>query len=129
MTVKDAIGDLEEAEITVSDRTFINAPEGRRRIYNHWSSVRARPTDQKGTDIKPDQPARTVMRRNYLQHYALPRELTPRERARLFSIPDAFRFHGTVNEINDGLGNGVPLELATAIARAVRNSYDHVLVN
>lgn len=41
-------------------------------------------------------------------HYAEPRPLTNRERARLFGYPDDFIFHGSISNVRKQIGNSVP---------------------
>lgn len=52
------------------------------------------------------------------------RYFTIRETARLQTFPDDFVFHGSWSEIMRQLGNAVPVDLATAIAKSVRAHLD-----
>jgi DNA (cytosine-5)-methyltransferase 1 len=48
------------------------------------------------------------------------RYFTVRESARLQTFPDSFRFHGSWSEAMRQLGNAVPVDLASIIARNVK---------
>lgn len=74
------------------------------------------------TQLPADSPAATILTHNYLQHYSLPRQATVRERARLQSCPDDFRLIGTDREVSEVIGNGVAVNLATAVSYSVRES-------
>ena len=52
-------------------------------------------------------------------HPFLPRELTPRECARLHSFPDYWEFCGESDSILTQVANSVPIELASAVGRLV----------
>jgi DNA (cytosine-5)-methyltransferase 1 len=52
-------------------------------------------------------------------HPTEPRELTPRECARLHSFPDSWHFVGPQDSVLTQVANSVPVQLSTAIARAV----------
>jgi DNA (cytosine-5)-methyltransferase 1 len=62
--------------------------------------------------LAPDQPAYTVVAGggggSMGYHYAEPRSLTNRERARLQTFPDDFRFKGSIREVRAQIGNAVP---------------------
>lgn len=49
-------------------------------------------------------------------HFAEPRPLTNRERARLFGYPDDFVFEGSITEVRRQIGNSVPPVAAKVIA-------------
>jgi DNA (cytosine-5)-methyltransferase 1 len=57
-------------------------------------------------------------------HPSLPRCITSREAARLHSLPDWFRFHGTRWHDFRQIGNSVPPLLAGAVARAMRPMFE-----
>lgn len=50
-------------------------------------------------------------------HYAEPRPLTNRERARLFGYPDDFVFEGSIAEVRKQIGNSVPPPAAGFVAK------------
>ena len=60
----------------------------------------------------PDRPSATIVANGgggtWGYHYAEPRPLTNRERARIQSFPDNFEFVGTISEVRKQLGNAVP---------------------
>lgn len=51
------------------------------------------------------------------------RILSVRECARLFDLPDSFKFVGTLANKQQMIANAVPLTLATAIAKAVKKAF------
>ena len=52
-------------------------------------------------------------------HPIFPRELTPRECARLHSFPDYWEFSGATDSVLTQVSNSVPIELGSAVARMV----------
>ena len=123
VTVKDAIGDLEDVEPAEGCQRVL-AADGKTPLMNMWRETKARPTDEKDTmKLKADRPAKTVLRRNYIEHYSKPRPLAVQERARLMGLPDSFQLFGSVPQACDMIGNGVPVNLSTAIGTAIRESY------
>lgn len=71
--------------------------------------------------IKLDEPAKTIIAAGgggtWGYHYPEPRPLTNRERARLQSFPDDFKFEGNITEVRRQIGNAVPPEGVRALAR------------
>lgn len=71
--------------------------------------------------IKRDEPAKTIIAAGgggtWGYHYPEPRPLTNRERARLQSFPDDFKFEGSVTEVRRQIGNAVPPEGVRAVAK------------
>ncbi|WP_205684268.1 DNA cytosine methyltransferase [Clostridium formicaceticum] len=71
--------------------------------------------------IKLDEPAKTIIAAGgggtWGYHYPEPRPLTNRERARLQSFPDDFKFIGSVAEVRRQIGNAVPPEGVRFLAR------------
>jgi DNA (cytosine-5)-methyltransferase 1 len=73
--------------------------------------------------LSPDQPAYTIVAGggggSMGYHYDEPRSLTNRERARLQTFPDDFRFKGSIREVRAQIGNAVPPIGAKVIVEAV----------
>lgn len=73
--------------------------------------------------LRPEMPAYTI--NTYFNrpgngcnmHYAQDRTLSQREAARLQTFPDSFEFKGSLNAINNQIGNAVPVLLAYQIAK------------
>ena len=89
-----------------------------------WTKVGCQATDVWGR-IDPDRPANTIRcafqnpsKGRYL-HPTENRTLSLREGARLQGVPDHWQFVGEPYPVARQIGNGVPIPLATAIARAV----------
>jgi len=73
--------------------------------------------------INRSEPAKTIIAAGgggtWGYHYPEPRPLTNRERARLQSFPDNFEFLGSFAEIRRQIGNAVPPQGVTALAKAL----------
>ena len=75
--------------------------------------------------LRPDMPSYTI--NTYFNrpgngcnmHYAQDRTLSQREAARLQTFPDSFEFKGSLNAINNQIGNAVPVLLAYQIAKQI----------
>lgn len=71
--------------------------------------------------LKLDEPAKTIIAAGgggtWGYHYPEPRPLTNRERARLQSFPDDFKFEGSVTEVRRQIGNAVPPKGVYLIAK------------
>lgn len=75
--------------------------------------------------LRPEMPAYTV--NTYFNrpgngcnmHYKQNRTLSQREAARLQTFPDSFEFKGSINAINNQIGNAVPALLAYQIAKEI----------
>lgn len=73
--------------------------------------------------LRPEMPAYTI--NTYFNrpgngcnmHYEQDRTLSQREAARLQTFPDSFEFKGSLNAINNQIGNAVPVLLAYQIAK------------
>ena len=70
----------------------------------------------------------------YLYHYDEPRALTNRERARLQTFPDDFRFYGSLQSVRKQIGMAVPPKGSQIIFEAIlktfaREPYDYILCN
>lgn len=100
-------------------------------IIKHGESVCVQNHCIKGTDLKAEtekldfeKPAHTVRGMNILEHPNGKRMTTIRERARLQSFPDSFVFSGNMTQQTRGIGNAVPVQTATAIAKSVKQLYN-----
>ncbi len=117
-TTRDAIGDLPDPE---------KQPRKAGMHHNHRFQAGAR--SYPGHTGSPlDEPAKTLKAgvhgvpggENMLRRAdGSVRYFTVRESARLQTFPDDFRFHGSWTETMRQLGNAVPVELASVIARSV----------
>jgi DNA (cytosine-5)-methyltransferase 1 len=76
--------------------------------------------------LDPEKPAYTMVAGggggSMGYHYAEPRSLTNRERARLQTFPDDFIFEGSIREIRAQIGNAVPPVGASILVTAVTNA-------
>jgi DNA (cytosine-5)-methyltransferase 1 len=129
VTVKDAIGDLEDVpEDKGAQHIFVKShpkfieriratPIGESVAMGYRESFYRNP---------PDQPAITVKANNggVLVHYSQHRLMSPRELARLQGFPDSFRFLGSKSAVLIMIGNAVPVGLAKAVATSVRGMLD-----
>lgn len=74
--------------------------------------------------IKLDEPAKTLIAAGgggtWGYHYPEPRPLTNRERARLQSFPDDFKFIGSIAEVRRQIGNAVPPAGVRAVAMRLK---------
>lgn len=71
--------------------------------------------------LDPDKPSVVISnyRKNMLIHPFEDRGLSVREAARLQSFPDTFEFKGSINHIQQQIGNAVPPLLAEAIFKSI----------
>ncbi|WP_347559790.1 DNA cytosine methyltransferase [Clostridium amazonitimonense] len=85
--------------------------------------------------LHPDKPAYTVTGSGgggtHMYHYSEPRALTNRERARLQSFPDCYKFLGKKEEVRKQIGMAVPPEAARVIIEAIlktfaRENYEYI---
>lgn len=75
--------------------------------------------------LRPEMPAYTI--NTYFNrpgngcnmHYEQNRTLSQREAARLQTFPDSFEFKGSINAVNNQIGNAVPVLLAYQIAEQI----------
>ncbi len=88
--------------------------------------------------LNPTKPAYTVTGSGgggtHIYHYLEPRALTNRERARLQTFPDGFKFLGSKESVRKQIGMAVPCDAARIICEAVLKTfagieYDHVPCN
>ena len=77
--------------------------------------------------LDPDKPAYTVTGSGgggtHIYHYAEPRALTNRERARLQTFPDSYRFIGSKESVRKQIGMAVPCKGAQVIFEAVLKTF------
>ncbi len=77
--------------------------------------------------LDPDRPAYTVTGSGgggtHMYHYAEPRALTNRERARLQTFPDSFVFSGSKEQVRKQIGMAVPCRGAQVIFEAVLKTF------
>ena len=77
--------------------------------------------------LNPDRPAYTVTGSGgggtHIYHWAEPRALTNRERARLQTFPDDFVFMGSKESVRKQIGMAVPCRGAKLIFEAVLRSF------
>lgn len=76
--------------------------------------------------LDPDKPAYTVTAAGgggtYMYHWT-DRELNNRERARIQTFPDSYRFHGSYSSIRKQIGMAVPCRLSEIVITAILNSF------
>lgn len=75
--------------------------------------------------IDPDEPSLTVSN-NPLIHPTENRYVTPREKARLQTFPDDFKFKGTKDEVEEQIGNAVPVKLGEVLAEHLVDFYPEI---
>lgn len=77
--------------------------------------------------LDPDKPAYTVTGSGgggtHIYHWSEPRALTNRERARLQTFPDDFKFEGKKEQVRKQIGMAVPCKGAQIIVEAVLNTF------
>ncbi len=77
--------------------------------------------------LDPDKPAYTVTGSGgggtHIYHYAEPRALTNRERARLQTFPDDYRFCGSKESVRKQIGMAVPCKGAQIIFEAILKTF------
>jgi DNA (cytosine-5)-methyltransferase 1 len=77
--------------------------------------------------LDPDKPAYTVTGSGgggtHIYHWAEPRALTNRERARLQTFPDDYAFQGSKESVRKQIGMAVPCRGARIIFEAILNSF------
>ncbi len=115
VTIKDAIGDLEDDEKHQS-------------LPNYgYSKAKLFPGTQGNTKTKADKPAPTIRAEHHGNiefHYSLPRRLSAREAARIQSFPDDFVFFRSVSDAYRQIGNAVAPVFAWHIAEMIKNILD-----
>ena len=77
--------------------------------------------------LDPNKPAYTVTGSGgggtHIYHYAEPRALTNRERARLQTFPDTYIFEGSKESVRKQIGMAVPSKGAKVIFEAILNTF------
>jgi DNA (cytosine-5)-methyltransferase 1 len=77
--------------------------------------------------LDPTKPASTVTGSGgggtHMYHYAEPRALTNRERARLQTFPDTFEFKGSKESVRKQIGMAVPVKGAQIIFEAILKTF------
>eukprot|EP00977_Amphora_coffeiformis_P025961 scaffold23288_cov171-Amphora_coffeaeformis.AAC.1 len=124
--VEEAFKGLEDIEPSKSSKRIL-IENGTKAVFNHCEDRRTICKEDKTKKLKGGCPAVTILCQRPVLHPTLNRPITCRERARAQSFPDDFRFFGTHSDNRNSIGNAVPVKLATAIGRAIRDSYDHRL--
>lgn len=80
--------------------------------------------------LDPTKPAYTVTGSGgggtHIYHYAEPRALTNRERARLQTFPDEYVFEGTKESVRKQIGMAVPSKGAKVIFEAILNTFAEI---
>lgn len=80
--------------------------------------------------LKADEPAYTMIASGgggtWTYHYAEPRPLTNRERARIQTFPDDLIFKGTISEVRRQIGNAVPAAGIYPFAERIRDVLDGI---
>jgi DNA (cytosine-5)-methyltransferase 1 len=102
----------------------LNRPENKQFQLNvkgaHLSQIYKR--------LHPDKPAYTVTGSGgggtHMYHWSEPRALTNRERARLQTFPDTFRFEGSRESVRKQIGMAVPPDGVETIFRAIIRTFE-----
>ena len=124
MTVRDAIGDLEDIDPTEDGIVMLDGGSEARGHYLQGTKLSEKHVEQQNPVLQPDLPCTvTVRKHNALVHYNRKRNVTLLERARLMSFPDGFVFKGNHREQGDQIGNAIPVKFAAAIATAVKEAF------
>lgn len=107
-SVRDALHDLENVE---PGKSFGPIKLANGRSVNDHNVDGTKMVCEEKYYLKGEESAQTVKTQNPVRHYneALDRNLTIRERARLQSFPDSFRFAGSGKDRRQQIGNAVPV--------------------
>jgi len=117
VTVEDAIGFLTES-LHQNEMPAIFNHNVKQRVSTN-SDVYG---DNQNPSLLPDQPALTIRASSPPLHYNGQRLISVREAATLQSFPVTYTFFGSCKSQYQQVGNAVPVKLATAIARSVREA-------
>ncbi len=112
MTIKEAIGDLEDEE---RHNSLANSGYSKARLFEG---------KQGNTKTKADKPAPTMRAEHHGNiefHYSLPRRLSAREAARIQTFPDEFVFLNSTSDAYRQIGNAVAPVFAWHIAKMIEN--------
>jgi DNA (cytosine-5)-methyltransferase 1 len=129
VTVRDALKGLPPPSYDFSFPDLHFAPRHRQEIIDRFKNLGPGETDKKRKRdrLSWDEPSLTLMAggeaggtRNHI-HPEEPRELTPRECARLHGFPDAFTFAGNKSQIAIQIANSVPVPMAKAWGQHIAN--------
>lgn len=116
VTIKDAIGDLENDEFQKS-------------LPNYgYSKAKFFEGKQGNTTTKADKPAPTMRAEHHGNiefHYCLPRRLSAREAARIQTFPDDFIFVQSVTDAYRQIGNAVAPVFAWHMAKILKEILDN----
>jgi len=127
-TVRDAIGDLPLPHTSsTSEMEYAGSP-----LFNTWyPQTVASPGDPDVVVLNPEEPSSTIRGGSRPPFHYKPRRtpngepkyrcISLREMATLQSFPKDFKFWGNHTEQRKQVGNAVPVKLATAIAKSVRD--------
>jgi DNA (cytosine-5)-methyltransferase 1 len=132
MSAREALEDLVSASSAPNHEPNSHAPH----VVERWARLKEGEVDpnyRRGR-IYSDRPSPTIRagggygpKGDHLAgfhppiHYALPRQLTVRESARIQSFPDSWVFMGSKTAQGRQVGNAVPPKLAYAIANELKN--------
>jgi DNA (cytosine-5)-methyltransferase 1 len=119
MTVRDTIADLPDPETQPMEASAYpnhRFQPGARSYPGHTGS----PLDEPAKTLKAGDHGVPGGENMLLRPDGSVRYFTVRESARLQTFPDEFRFHGSWTESMRQLGNAVPADLATIIAKSVK---------
>jgi len=132
LTVAQAISDLVDRVDVPNHQPNRHAPK----VVRRWSRLKEGQSDPSygRARLRSDRPSTTIRagggygpRGDHLAgfhppiHYALPRQLTVRESARVQSFPDSWVFCGSKTAQGRQVGNAVPPILAGAVAAKLRS--------
>lgn len=100
-------------------------------VTNRYASLTAGERDSRTriNRLDPARPSHTIVVGSDMGggkghvHPVEPREVTPRESARIQTFPDAWKFEGNVRDVIRQVGNAVPPLLGFAIGNAVRRHF------
>lgn len=118
-TTRDAIGDLPDPELDpIGASAYVNHKfqQGARSYPGHTGS----PLDEPAKTLKAGVHGVPGGENMLVRENGTIRYFTVRESARLQTFPDTFSFQGSWTEAMRQLGNAVPVELGSVIAKSVR---------